>query len=59
MFRLFGGRTRTENFLHAGVKVGANTWECRSQARHFCNLASSVLKERFFYTRTDVPRPER
>ena len=26
--------------------VGGNAWECRSQARHFCNLAFPGLKQR-------------
>ena len=39
--------------------VGGNAWECRSQARHFCNLAFPGLKQRFSPRKRTLPGRKR
>ena len=46
---------KTSIQLYSGVKVGSNAWERPSQARHFCNLAFSGLKEHFFFRGNAFP----
>ena len=40
-------------------RVGGNAWECRSHARHFCNLAFPGLKQRFSPRKRTLPGRKR